>query len=109
MLFRSYFALLKGLERALLIAPEGARPRILVRGDSQLVIKQMSGKWQIKSETLGAIAIEIREIAEGADIKYEWIPRERNAAADSMAHEAYQKFLKGEMAPDRGKRAEGGK
>ncbi len=104
-----YFALLKGLERAMLIAPEGSLPQFLVRGDSQLVINQMSGKWHIKSEMLGAIAIEIRELAKGAEIKYEWVPRERNAAADSMANEAYQKFLKGEMAPDRGKRAEGGK
>jgi ribonuclease HI len=102
-----YFALLKGLERALLIAPEGARPQFLVRGDSQLVINQMSGKWQIKSEMLGAIAIEIRELVEGAEIKYEWVPRERNAAADSMANEAYQKFLKGKMVPDR-IRKEGG-
>lgn len=93
-----YYALLRGLERALkiLVAPDITKIWIKVRGDSQLVINQMSGRWQIKSETLGAIAIQIREMAKGYNIDYSWVPRTQNIVADNMANEAYQKFLLGE-------------
>ena len=55
---------------------------IVIRGDSQLVIHQMNGTWQIKSETSKKFVPEIRRLLEGRKTRYVWIPREQNAEAD---------------------------
>src|SRR5699024_7942585 len=60
-----------------------------VRMDSKLVVEQMSGRWRVKNATLQPLAAEAQRIAAGfRHIGYQWIPRERNAAADHLANVA---------------------
>jgi ribonuclease HI len=59
---------------------------VLVRGDSKLVIEQMSGRWKIKTGFYAAQARKAKELAARfKDIRYQWIPREENEKADSLS------------------------
>jgi probable phosphoglycerate mutase len=81
-----YSGLIAGLRAAAEIAP-GAD--VEVRMDSKLVVEQMSGRWQIKHESLRALARTAREAAAGlGQLRYIWVPRARNAYADRLANEA---------------------
>jgi len=62
---------------------------IIIKGDSQLVIHQMNGTWQIKSETSKKFVAEIRRLLEGRKTRFIWIPREQNAEADLLSNVAY--------------------
>jgi ribonuclease HI len=62
---------------------------IVIKGDSQLVIHQMNGTWQIKSTTSKKFVPEIRRLLEGRKIQYIWIPREQNVEADELSNLAY--------------------
>ena len=80
-----YNGLIAGLEAAVSIDPDAA---ISVRMDSKLVIEQMTGRWQIKHPDMKPLAARALELIEGRDVDFEWIPRERNKAADKLANEA---------------------
>jgi broad specificity phosphatase PhoE len=57
--------------------------------DSKLVIEQMSGRWQIKNPGLRPLAAEAAALVKRFDgVTFEWIPRERNKAADALANKA---------------------
>lgn len=100
---------LKRLVRVLTeIGPWGC-DGIEVRGDSQLVINQITGKWGSKTEHLTKLRdrcleliAEIKKLS-GHNPKMVWIGREENGAADNLSREAYQK-LTGELPPERRKR-----
>jgi ribonuclease HI len=62
---------------------------IIIRGDSRLVIQQMNGTWQIKSETSKKFVPEIRGLLQGRKTKFIWIPREQNTEADLLSNAAY--------------------
>lgn len=84
-----YAGLLAGL-RYLESRPGGARD-VRVQGDSKLVVMQARGRWKCKAAHLQAAAKECRERLRalgGPEI--EWIPRERNAAADRQANAAVE-------------------
>ena len=61
--------------------------------DSKLVVEQMSGRWKIKHEDMRRLAARGarprgRHRAGGGSVRYTWIPREENAAADALANAA---------------------
>jgi ribonuclease HI len=62
---------------------------IVIKGDSQLVIHQLNGTWQVKSETSKKYVPEIRKLLEGRKTSFVWIPREQNAEADQLSNIAY--------------------
>ena len=62
---------------------------IVINGDSQLVIFQMSGTWQIHSETSKKFVPVIRRLLEGRKTRFVWIPRAQNAEADLLSNRAY--------------------
>jgi ribonuclease HI len=69
--------------------------RLTVRGDSQLVIYQMTGKWACRKEHLIKLRDRCRELAKeiegrGVKIDYEWVPREQNAEADALSQRAWE-------------------
>ena len=75
---------------------------IVIKGDSQLVIHQMSGIWQIKSETSKKFVPEIRRLLEGRKTRFIWIPREQNTEADLLSNIAYGQISREpETTPDR--------
>ena len=75
-----------GLIQGLTAAAELNASRVDVRMDSKLVIEQMSGRWQIKNPGLRPLAAEAAALVKRFDeVTFEWIPRERNKAADALA------------------------
>ena len=81
-----YSGLVAGLRAAARRAP-GAD--VEVRMDSRLVIEQMSGRWQIKDQTLRTLAAAARDEARRLGrVSYAWVPRARNRDADRLANQA---------------------
>ena len=80
-----YNGLIAGAVAARAIDPDAS---ITVRLDSKLVVEQMSGRWKIKHPDMQPLALRAREVLRGAQVTFEWIPRERNKAADALANEA---------------------
>ena len=71
------------------VSRNGGDDEIVIKGDSQLVIHQMNGTWQVKSETSKKFVPEIRRLLEGRKTRFIWIPREQNAEADLLSNIAY--------------------
>jgi len=71
---------------------------IEIKGDSQLVINQMNGIWQIKSETSKKFVPEIHRLLDGRTMRFIWIPRKENAEADLLSNLAYSQA--GREPPD---------
>ena len=84
----------EGLLAALFwIKDNGLNDKVVVRGDSQLVINQISGRWQVKSGTSSKYVPEIKEMMNGMDVVLEWIPREKNGEADELSRLAYERYI----------------
>jgi ribonuclease H / adenosylcobalamin/alpha-ribazole phosphatase len=80
-----YSGLVAGLLAAASLDP---RAQVEVRMDSKLVVEQMSGRWKIKHEDMRRLAARAREAFAPAQVRYTWVPRERNGAADRLANQA---------------------
>lgn len=80
-----YSGLVAGLQAAHDLDPEA---RVEVRADSRLVVEQMSGRWQIKHDDMRRLAAQARAAFPPGRVRYRWIPRAQNAAADALANEA---------------------
>jgi len=78
-----YSGLVAGLRAAVAIDPAAA---IEVRMDSQLVIRQMSGEWQIKHDDMRRLAEQARALVDPASVTWTWVPRAQNSAADRLAN-----------------------
>ena len=64
-------------------------PNLLVEGDSNLVINQVSGTWKVKNDELKILHDEVQEyINKIKDISFQHIPRNENKRADQLANEA---------------------
>jgi len=81
-----YSALKHGLEW---VSGNCSDDEIVIKGDSQLVIHQLKGTWQIKSKTSKKYVPEILKLLEGRKTSFIWIPREHNAEADELSNVAY--------------------
>lgn len=78
-----YKALITGLDEALKL---GAK-RILVLGDSELIIKQMKGQYRVKSPDLQPLFEEAQHlIRQFQQAKLDHNYREKNALADKLAN-----------------------
>jgi ribonuclease HI len=65
----------------------------IVRGDSDLVIRQLKGEWKVKSPLLAPFHRRARELAmEFSDLRFEWVRREQNRDADALTSRAYALF-----------------
>ncbi|MFJ2778546.1 bifunctional RNase H/acid phosphatase [Kitasatospora sp. NPDC087315] len=80
-----YKGLIAGLRAARELDPDAS---VDVRMDSKLVVEQMSGRWKIKHPDMQPLAAEARTVLPRGQVKYTWIPRERNKDADRLANEA---------------------
>lgn len=79
---------------ALIRALEGARDygldEVDVRGDSQLIVKQVRGEWNVNEPALREKRVRARELLDGFDRwTLEHVPREINERADELANEAF--------------------
>jgi broad specificity phosphatase PhoE/ribonuclease HI len=88
-----------GLIEGLRAAAELNATHVDVRMDSKLVIEQMSGRWQIKNPGLRPLAAEAAALMKRFDeVTFDWIPRERNKAADALANRAMDEAA-GKVSP----------
>ncbi len=81
-----YTAAIRALEWLL-----GQRFRGAVRliGDSQLVIRQMQGQYQVRAAHLQQYWEQLHHLAERFErVEYVWVPREVNQRADELTKEA---------------------
>ena len=98
-----YTALVKALEY--LVENGLTDKQVVVRGDSQLVIRQMIGRYSVKSERIKPLYEKAVELtSKFKEIEFEWIPREYNEEADNLSHKAYVEFL--DSHPDAVKKIE---
>ena len=67
--------------------------KIIVKGDSSLVIHQMTGKYKVKSPHLIPLYNEAKDIIKNMDIIFLYIPREENKEADYLANMALKQPL----------------
>jgi probable phosphoglycerate mutase len=81
-----YGGLVAGLQAALDLDPTS---EVEVRMDSKLVVEQMSGRWKIKHPDMQQLALQAQKIARQlGDVRYTWVPRAQNGAADALANSA---------------------
>lgn len=85
-----YKALILALKKALGL---GAK-ELLIKMDSELVVRQMQGRYKIKEPTLKVLAAEaLKIIKHFTQVTFQHIPREQNKAADKLVNEAIDKGL----------------
>lgn len=80
----------EALVRALTVAADHGFDSVSVRGDSELVVRQVTGAWNVNDPGLRERRVETLELLESFD---EWslthVPREINERADKLANEAF--------------------
>ncbi len=80
-----YRALIQGLKMAQHYQPN----RLICHLDSELIVRQLSGQYQVKMATLKPYYDEIKELsAEFPDVMFVHIPREDNYRADALVNQA---------------------
>jgi len=80
-----YTALIRGLEEAFALRAD----RLTVRMDSELVVKQLKGQYQVKHPGLQQLHRKAREmVGKFKAVAVEHVPREKNKRADALANEA---------------------
>jgi ribonuclease HI len=52
----------------------------------------MKGVWKGKSGTSQHFVPLIRELLDGYDVTFEWVPREKNKEADMLSSMAYKQY-----------------
>ena len=79
----------RGLIAALESLVEHQHRNVVIRSDSQLLTRQMTGRYQVKHPQLRKLYIHAKELEELlGNIDYEHIPREQNKRADKLANVA---------------------
>jgi ribonuclease HI len=80
------------------IVDEGINEKILIKGDSQLVIKQMKGEYRVNSATSKKYVPEIKRLLAGKEVSFSWVPREENEEADELSRVAYDGYCRRKIA-----------
>jgi ribonuclease HI len=79
-----YTALVRALERA---AQLGAK-HVVIRSDSELLVKQMNGAYRVKNEQLRALFEQAKRLCESfASVTVRHVPRAQNGRADQLCNE----------------------
>ena len=78
-----------GLIAGLRAAAELGAVEVEVRMDARLIVEQMSGRWKISNAGLRPLAAQAASLVKQFDtVRFTWIPREENTAADALANAA---------------------
>lgn len=75
------------------------RCKVVIYGDSRLVVEQVSGRWRAKCPRMAGYAACCRKLLSGADWKAKWVPRSENAEVDRLAKRL---FYRGQKCPESG-------
>jgi ribonuclease HI len=84
----SYVGLIIGLRKAMSMGVT----RLIVQGNMEFVIQQMSGKWKVKSEAIKPYQAQAKEICENYfdDVDFEIISDNDNTSVKTLCFEAIQ-------------------
>lgn len=87
-----YKALIKALEEAVRLGYE----ELVINMDSELVVRQMQGRYKIKEPTLKVLSGQVLALSNRfKKITYHHVPREENQEADRLVNEAIDAGLSG--------------
>ena len=65
---------------------KGFHGQLVLLGDSELVIKQLSGEYEVRTEHLKAYHRHLMTLLESfPDARVEWVPRAQNEEADALS------------------------
>jgi len=88
-----YKALLLTLEKSLSYNPAA----IVIRSDSELLVKQLKGEYKVKNEGLKPLHERAKRLLmQFRNVEIEHVYRAENKQADQLANEAIDRFEKGE-------------
>lgn len=79
-----YHALIESLKWLSFYVPAKSE-RIIVRGDSKLVVNQMNTKWKVNTERLKPLYEEAKKLTKELKVEFKWIGREHNTEADVLS------------------------
>lgn len=80
-----YTALVRGLQKALALKASD----VLIRSDSELLVKQMNGEYRVKNENLKELHEQAASLrGQLASVRISHVRREENAEADRLCNEA---------------------
>lgn len=78
---------------------QGYVGEVVLYGDSELVVRQMNGEYEVRAEHLKAYHDHLAQLAgRFAHSEFHWIPREENTRADALSKQA---LTEGLASPDR--------
>jgi ribonuclease HI len=85
-----YRALILGLsEASKILNLKSETLNLEVRMDSELIVRQMQGRYKIKDSGLKILAAEVLKLCKNfADVTFHHIPRAQNADADKLVNQA---------------------
>lgn len=79
----------KALIEGLKLARDRGYKELEVRGDSQLIIKQITGRYRVKSSNLIPLFHEAKKLCNNFEkLKFVWIKREDNSYTDTLCNRA---------------------
>jgi ribonuclease HI len=91
-----YYALITALD----YAQSQGIARLLVRSDSELLVRQMQGRYKVRSPDLRPLHERAQKLARGfADFTIEHLPREQNREADALANRALDETARPGKSP----------
>jgi ribonuclease HI len=83
--FAEYTAVIEALK----VCTEGGAKSVIVRADSQLMVRQMTGEYRVKSEIIAPLHKELTALVKlFARVDFEHVRREENIHADKLANQA---------------------
>ena len=86
--YRAAISALKKL-KALIGKEKAKKADVLVRADSELVVKQMTGRYKVEHPTTQQFFIQLWNLKlDFKSVSFEAVPREQNKVADAMVNEA---------------------
>lgn len=77
-----YTAVIEGAKAAAALLPD----KVFFKLDSELIVKQVLGKYRVKDEKLKPLFLALLSILKGFDYEIAHVPRERNKEADRLSN-----------------------
>ena len=82
------FAEYSAVQKALELARDHSASRVILRSDSQLLVRQLTGEYKVKAAGLKPLFLKCREISRAFEnVKFEHVRREFNKRADALANQ----------------------
>ncbi len=77
---------------------EAKKSEVEIRTDSQLLAKQMKGKYKIKDEKMQRLFIKLWNLTvDFGRVDFKSVPREENVKADELANQALDRGVQGKL------------